>query len=223
MIAALALAAGLAAGVPEQAKPYLPILRQEVNSLWPTAQVAVLAAQVDHETACPIPTKCWNPRVEFNTSRERGAGFGQITQVFGRFDALGEMKARHKELYGWNWETTLYDPRYQLRALVLKNRDNYAQLSFATDVRERTAMMLVAYNAGLGGVFKDRALCRNTGGCDASRWYGGIETACTASKVPQKGYGLSFCDIRKRYPMDIQQNRAIRYEDWAKKIPGDAH
>jgi hypothetical protein len=124
------------------------------------------------------------------------------------------MRAKHKELQGWGWGETLYDPRYQLRGLLLKNRDNWGPLSFAADSREREAMMLVSYNSGLGGLFKDRAMCRNTAGCDASRWYGGIERTCTASKVPQSGYGLSFCDIRKRYPMDIQYNRANRYKPW---------
>lgn len=200
--------------IPVQAEPYLPILAQERAVHFQAVPTKVLAGLIDHETACPAPKKCWNPRVEFNTSRERGAGMGQITKVFGRFDALQEMKDRHPSLAGWNWETTLFDPRYQLRAVVLKNRDNHARLTFATDVRERQAFMLTAYNAGLGGVMKDRMLCRNTPGCDQNVWFGHVQTTCTASKTKLPGYGLTFCQIRGKYAADILFNRAPKYEGW---------
>ena len=200
--------------IPDQAVPFLPILAQERAAYFQEVPTKVLAGLIDHETACPVPRKCWNPKVNFETSRERGAGLGQITKVFGRFDALQEMRDKHPSLAGWNWETTLYDPRYQLRGIVLKNRDNYKHMSFAADMKEREAFMLTAYNAGVGGVLKDRTYCRNTANCDPSRWFGHVQTTCTASKTKLQGYGLTFCQIRGKYADDIMHNRAPRYEGW---------
>lgn len=194
------------------AAPILPILKAEIATHWPTAPFAVLAGQASHESACPNPRKCWNPRVEFNTSRERGAGILQITKVYGRFDALSELKAKHPSLEGWNWEKTLADPTFQMRGLVLKNRDNYSLMTFAENPRERIAFGVTAYNAGVGGVFKDRTLCRNTPGCNQNVWFGHVQTTCTASKVKLEGYGLTFCQIRAKYAHDIMFNRAPKYE-----------
>ena len=196
------------------AAPILPILKAEIAKHWPTAPFAVLAGQASHESACPIPRKCWNPRVEFNTTRERGAGILQITKVYGRFDALGELKAKHPSLEGWNWETTLTDPTFQMRGLVLKNRDNYSVMGFAPIEKERIAFSVTAFNAGVGGVMKDRTYCRNTANCDPSRWFGHVQTTCTASKTKLQGYGLTFCQIRGKYADDIMHNRAPRYEGW---------
>ena len=193
------------------AAPILPILQAEIQSNWPAAPFPLLAGQASHESACPAPKKCWNPKVEFNTARERGAGILQITKVYGRFDSLAEMKARHPELADWNWEKTLYVPQFQMRGLVLLNRDNYKHFEFAASERQRMAFTLTAYNAGVRGVFQDRALCRHTEGCKPNFWFGGVENTCTASKVKQKGYGLSFCEIRQRYARDIFE-RSVKYE-----------
>ena len=200
--------------IPDQAAPFLPILAQERAAYFQEVPTKVLAGLIDHETACPAPKKCWNPNVQFKTSREQGVGLLQITRVFGRFDALQEMRDKHPSLSGWNWETTLYEPRYQLRALVLKTRDNYSKMDFAADMKERQGFTITAHNSGVGGVYKDRALCRNTANCDPSRWFGHVQTTCTASKVKLQGYGLTFCQIRGKYADDIMHNRAPKYEGW---------
>lgn len=194
------------------AAPILPILKAEISKHWPTAPFAVLAGQASHESACPIPRKCWNPRVEFNTTRERGAGILQITKVYGRFDALAELRAKHPSLKDWNWETTLSDPTYQMRGLVLKSRDNYSLMTFAPQEQERIAFAVTAFNSGVGGVYKDRAYCRNTPGCDPTMWFNHVQNTCTASKTKLPGYGLTFCQIRGKYAADILFNRAPKYE-----------
>ncbi|WP_230678513.1 hypothetical protein, partial [Chromobacterium violaceum] len=101
----------------------LPLLSAAVAQHWPDMPSrSVLAAQVEQESG-------WRERAVLKTSREYGAGLGQFTKAYRadggvRFDAIREMAARHPELRGWNWGNA-FDPRYQLTAMVLKNRDNY--------------------------------------------------------------------------------------------------
>lgn len=194
--------------LPPQAMPHLPVLAAEAQRLRSPVPAWVMAGQVDHETACPQPRKCWNPRAEFRTVREQGVGLGQITRVFGRFDALAEMRAAHlAELAGWSWES-VGDARYQLRALVLKNSDNHRAL--APLFGDALAPVLTAYNRGVGGVRADRRLCEVTPGCDPSRWAGHVERACAGSKAVIAGTRLTACEISRRYAPDVLA-RAVKY------------
>ncbi|MGL5001309.1 MAG: hypothetical protein ACRDAM_00030, partial [Casimicrobium sp.] len=187
--------------IPPQAAPHLPVLVSEAARLRSPIPTHILAGQIDHETACPIKTKCWNQRVEFKTSREQGVGLGQITRVFGRFDAAAEMRALHRqELDGFTWssesgEAGIYNPKLQLRAVVLKNRDNHAVLAplFNGD----TLPVLTAYNRGVGGVRADRRLCQVTDGCDPSKWTGHVANTCASGTAIIPGTRMTACQISR--------------------------
>jgi hypothetical protein len=207
--------------IPEQAAPHLPVLVREAARLRSPVPTHVLAGQIDHETACPIKSKCWNPRVEFKTTREQGVGLGQITRVFGRFDAAAEMRAKHaQELDGFTWNTGVYDPALQIRAVVLKNRDNHATLSplFPNEL----APVLTAYNRGVGGVRADRRLCQVTTGCDPSKWARHVANTCASGTAIIPGTRMTACQISRKYAPDVV-TRAEKYRATtaAKTAKGD--
>jgi hypothetical protein len=205
--------------LPPQAVPHLPALVSEAARLRSPIPTHILAGQIDHETACPIKTKCWNPRVEFKTSREQGVGLGQITRVFGRFDAAAEMRAAHRqELEGFTWSgESIYDAKLQLRALVLKNRDNHAVLAplFGGDMLP----VLTAYNRGVGGVRADRRLCQVTAGCNPSKWADNVANTCASGTAIIPGTKMTACQISRKYAPDVVA-RSAKYEAVTKSKSG---
>lgn len=200
--------------VPANALKYAPILVSEVNLHWKEFKpVSILAGQVEKESCVSLKsTRCWTPYAELKTTRERGVGFGQITVVPGRFDALQEMvNANPVALKGWAWNSpSLYDPDLQLRALVLKNKTNWNRITGMATVQDHTDAMLIAYNGGLGNVIVSRRLCAATPGCDSTKWRGHAEKTSKLSKVVIAGYGKSFHDINRGYPGDVEL-RAVKY------------
>lgn len=203
--------------LPPLAHQYLPTLLQEQREHWPAMpDASVLAGQVEQETCISLRhARCWSPRAELRTSRERGVGLGQITRT-ARFDALAEMRAQFPQALGaWSWDgDSIYDPALQLRALVLMDRRNWGVITGAATVDDRLAMTLAAYNGGLGGLASDRALCRGTAGCDAGRWWGHVEHTSLKARATASGYGKSFFAINREYPLLIMRTRAERYRQW---------
>lgn len=210
----LSLAGGRAQAstIPRQALEHLPTLGRELATHWPDApEWSVLAGQVEKESCITLThSRCWNPRAELRTSREQGVGLGQITRT-ARFDALAELRAQFpRELAGWSWDSpNLYDPAFQLRAVVLMDRRNHRALA---DVPEpdRMDMALAAYNGGMGGLIGERKLCESTRGCDPRRWAGHVEKTSMKSRVKKPGYGQSFFDINRGYPPGVRA-RAEKY------------
>ncbi|OQS08149.1 lytic transglycosylase domain-containing protein [Chromobacterium violaceum] len=201
------MAAGLSAG----ALALLPLLSAAVAQHWPDMPSrSVLAAQVEQESG-------WREGAVLKTSREYGAGLGQFTKAYRadggvRFDAIREMAARHPELRGWNWGNA-FDPRYQLTAMVLKNRDNYRLIRWA-EGEDRLAMMDAAYNSGFGSVLQRRRRCANTDGCDPGRWFGGLERTSGQSTRRQSGYGQSFADITNTHVRNVMAVRRAKYRPY---------
>jgi hypothetical protein len=216
------LAAQAHAEVPKQAQPYLPLLKAERVKHWSDDPAPhVLGGLIDHESGCPNPRKCWNPRTEFNGKfkgtdirSERGVGFGQITIAWRRdgsvrMDALQDMVNRHPALAGWSWQN-VYDPGYQLRAMVLMSRDNFMALRAVRDPMQRIKFADAAYNGGLGGVRAERRACALQAGCDPQRWGGNVERVCLKSKVALYGQ-RSACDINRFHVVDVVEHRAPKY------------
>jgi hypothetical protein len=210
----MAISAGQMPDNPPLAKLYLPTLKVEVAKFWPEASPwSIMAAQVEQESCVSLKSKrCWNPKVELKTDREYGFGLGQLT-ITSKFNAFEEVRAMDKSMAGWQWEDR-YNASYQLRAIVLKNRANYRQMvKYSKDVQSQMAFTIAAYNGGLGGLIKDRVLCKNTQGCDPSLWFGHVERTSNKSRTPVKGYGKSFFDINREYVTNIVnlQPRRAKY------------
>lgn len=193
--------------LPPGAYLHLPVLIQEIDQSWRGVPYpSVLAAQVEQESR-------WKEKATLNmpANHELGVGLGQFTKT-NKFDAIAEMKGKYPTaLSGWGWDNA-YDVQYQARALVLKNRDNYAAIKWETkNDFERMAMMDAAYNGGYGGLLKRRTLCMKTPGCDPAIWFGNLELTSTQSRKPANGYKRSFADITNEHVNNVMNVRRAKY------------
>jgi hypothetical protein len=170
----------------ERSKPFLPILAAQVRGWWATAPYpSVFAGQVEQESG-------WKQKATLRTSREFGAGFSQVTKT-AKFDSIRELRSSFPTAFsGWGWSSNVYDPSYQLRAVILLDYRNYKSIIGTANDREHMAMALVSYNGGLGGLNSDRRICSVSPGCDPSKWFGNVEKFTSKAHTPVKGYGESF-------------------------------
>jgi len=199
--------------LPANAKLYLPMLKAEQQAYWADMSLpSALGAQIEQETCASLKSKsCWSPHAELRTSRERGVGLGQITRT-ARFDSLSEVVASNRQaLSGWGWSSNLYDPKYQLRALVLKDKQGYSMIRGASSEPDRLAFSFAAYNGGAGGVISDRKMCQATNGCDAGRWFGNVEHTSLKKKTAVAGYGVSFFQANRDYVRNVMVVRRSKY------------
>ncbi len=214
----LMVTASRAAEPPGAAKVYLPTLHIAQEQYWPAMPYpAVLGAQVEQETCISLTSRsCWNPHAELHTSREQGVGLGQLTRTFRSngavaMDALADIRQSFpKDLAGLSWENR-YDPALQLRALVMKDRQNFKLIQDVELPLERLAMTMAAYNGGLGGLNSDRKSCAGTPGCDPAVWFGNVEHTSLKAKAAVRGYGKSFFEINREYVVNVMQIRVKRY------------
>lgn len=219
--ALLALFGGNArADVPERAKQYLPLLKVEQTARWPDHPwPQMLGGMVEQETCVSLThSKCWSPLAQLKTKREEGAGLGQLTRAFHpdgrtRFDALAEVRERHPALRDLSWSNVYDRPDLQLRALVLKSRDDYLTFGPVRSIVNRLTFQLAAYNRGVGGIQAERRLCQITEGCDPQLWWGHVELTCTASRQPIYS-GRTACDINRSHVQKVVEVRAPRYRGW---------
>lgn len=206
--------------IPPAAEQYRLTFRDEQRAHWPDhPRPELLPALVEHESCVTLrSSRCWNPSSRLKSTREEGAGFGQITRAWGtngtlRFDALAEMRERHPALREWSWSNVYNRPDLQLRAVVLKVRGDYQSLGVVSDPIERLAMADAAYNGGLGGVNQERRACGLRAGCDPQRWWGNVEATCLKSRQPLYG-GRSACDINRHHVKDVLVVRSPKYRGW---------
>ncbi|HRJ63873.1 MAG TPA: hypothetical protein PLR59_05950 [Brevundimonas sp.] len=206
--------------IPVVAETHRATLAAEVAAHWADhPRPAVLPALVEHESCITLKhSRCWNPASRLKSTREEGAGLGQITRAWHadgrlRFDALAEMRDRHPALREWSWANVYERADLQLRAVVLKSRDNYQALRPVVDPDQRLAFADAAYNGGLGGVQRERRACGLKAACDPQQWWGHVEHVCLKSRAPLYG-NRSACDINRHHVHDVIRTRAPKYEGW---------
>ena len=204
-----------AATLPANFCLYGQTLKAEQLAHWPDhPDPAILAALVEQESCVSLKSpRCWNPAARLKTSREEGAGMGQITRAYRadgslRFDSLTALRNQYRaELGEWGWNNVYTRPDLQLRALVLMSRDNARTFRGAT---EWLAFGDAAYNGGPAGVKKERRACKLTEGCDPSLWFGHVEHVCLKSRRPLYG-NRNACDINREHVRNVMQVRRAKY------------
>jgi len=183
-----------------------------------------LGSLIEHESCISLThSRCWNPKSRLKSAREEGAGLGQITRAYRpdgsvRFDALAEIRSKHKnELYELSWSNVYERPDLQIRAVVLKSKDNYVYyMKKASSPFEALAFGDAAYNGGIGGLDKERRACQLAEGCDPSKWFGHVERYCLKSKAALYG-NRSACDINRHHVKDVLLIRAPKYQQFWKQ------
>lgn len=207
--------------IPPAAEAHRAVLATERDRHWPDHPAPeLLPALIEHESCITLRhSRCWNAASRLKSAREEGAGLGQITRAWNpdgrtRFDALAEMRDRHPALREWTWANVYIRPDLQIRAVVLKSRDNFQALRVVADPWQRLAFADAAYNGGLGGVTKERRACQVKAGCDPQKWFEHVERTCLKSRAPMYG-GRSACDINRHHVADVLLVRAPKYRRWA--------
>jgi hypothetical protein len=210
--------------IPPQAYNHFDDLNKEIKIYWPDHPMKhYFGSLIEHESCISLThSRCWNPKSRLKTSREEGAGFGQITRAYKsdgsiRFDALSELKALHpKELKEWNWGNVYTRSDLQLRAIVLKTKDNYNTLSSVKDPKERLYMTDVSYNQGIGRTKKDRQLCGLKKNCNPQIWFDNVEKSYSGTNKIIYGKRGPY-DISRHHVRDVFNIRLSKYQPY---IPG---
>lgn len=203
--------------IPKQAYTYAPMLKAEQARFWAVhPQPEMLAGLVEQESCLSLMhSRCWNPASRLKTTREEGAGLGQITRAYRkdgseRFDALAEMRSAHRELAGLSWDNVYLSPGLQLRAIVLKVQDDFKALAMIADPRLRLDFADGAYNAGRGRIADRRRACGLKAGCDPQVWFGHVEKVCLTGTAPLYGKRTA-CDIVKEHVTMVSRVRSAKY------------
>lgn len=212
--------------VPAAAQALAPLVTQEIDQHWPQApRRSYVGALIEKESCITLEHRhCWSPAARLKTSREEGAGLGQITRAWSasgalRFDALAETRAMDpRALQELTWANVYARADLGVRAILVKLRDchrRFEQLGIADDMA-RLAFCDAAYNGGLGGVQQERQLCALTAGCDPAQWFDHVEHHSNKSRTKWQGYGASAFDINRAHVRAtvLLEPRRWRYAQW---------
>ena len=212
--------------VPQPAQVLAPLVVQEIEQHWPAVpRRSYIGALIEKETCRTMTHRhCWSPAARLKTSREEGAGLGQMTRAWHasgalRFDALDETRALDPQaLQELTWDTVYLRADLGVRAILVKLRDchrRFERLGVDDDMT-RLAFCDAAYNGGLGGLQQDRKLCALSAGCDPGQWFGHVERHSNKSRAAWQGYGASAYDINRAHVRGtvLLEPRRWRYAEW---------
>lgn len=212
--------------VPANARLLAPLVVQEIDTHWPAVpRRSYIGALIEIESCVSLKSRaCWTTAARLKTSREEGAGLGQITRAWSkagalRFDSLAEVRAMDPaSLQELTWDTVYLRADLGVRAVLVKLRDCHARLKRLKVPGEmaRLAFCDAAYNGGFDGVQKERKLCALTKGCDPDQWFGHVELHSNKSRTAWQGYGASAFEINRahvRATVPLEPRR-WRYAEW---------
>lgn len=206
--------------IPPQAFTYSDTIKQELDKRFSELpKYEYVPALIEHESCISLThRRCWNPKSRLKTSREEGAGLGQLTRAYNpngslRFDKLSELRGKYKrDLSELSWGDVYSRPDLQIRSIVLMLREDYGKLYDVPDSMNRLAMVDNAYNGGMGGLQKERRACSLTKGCNPNVWFGHVEKHCLKSKKALYS-GRSVCEISRHHTSDVLKARLPKYID----------
>lgn len=212
--------------IPPQAMNHIHTLIEVQQSLFPEhPKPHYVPALIEHESCISLThSRCWNPKSRFKTSREEGGGFGQLTRAYRRdgslrFDALTELVIKHPvALNGLSWNTLYGSPTLQLKAIVLKLRDNWKRLKAVKNPIRRMMFVDASYNGGLTHVYRERSLCGLRKNCDPQQWFGNV-ASIKSVKSNRILYGnRSAWKINRDHVDDVILNRMMKYDKLYQEI-----
>lgn len=207
--------------IPDKAFLYKEIIKEELDNIFPDIpEYNYIPSLIEHESCISLThSRCWSPTSRLKTSREEGAGLGQLTRAYRsdgtiRFDKLTELKAAYKtELKDLYWDNIYQRPDLQIRAIVLLVRSDNNRLREVSDPVERLKMTDVAYNGGIGGLLKERRACGLAKGCDADVWFNNVELYCLKSKRILYS-NRNACDINRHHAEDVFHHKLPKYKKY---------
>jgi soluble lytic murein transglycosylase-like protein len=145
-----------AGDIPARAERYRSALIRCARAEWGlNAPTATMAAQVHQESA-------WNP----DARSAYAHGLAQFTP---------STAAWLPEVAPQVGKADPYNPGWALRALAAYDRWLHRRITDTENPCDRWAMVLSAYNGGLGWLGRDRRLARASG-LDPARWWAQVET-----------------------------------------------
>jgi hypothetical protein len=203
--------------VPENFLFHKDTLVKVVKESWPDITMPTLIpGLIEQETCITLKhSKCWSRMAKLETSREYGFGLGQLT-VTSRFNAFEEVKQLDSKLKGWQWDDR-FNAEFQMTAIVAMLKRNYRVFRNAEKELDHYAFSLASYNGGVGGIQSDQRICRNTPGCNSNLWFGHTEHTSLKQKTVVKGYGQSFFQINRKYPVNVLLIRRMKYKPYIDK------
>ena len=176
--------------LPRNAQHYQRDLTRHARNIWGMdAPVAMFGAQIHQES-------------RWRTDAQSTVGAQGIAQIM---PGTAEWVAGAYKL----GEPQPYSPGWAMRALVNYDRYLWQQIDAANPC-ERAAMMLSAYNGGLGWVYRDQQLAAKNGH-DRRRWFSMVE-------LFNAGRSKANFDENRNYPRVILIRWQPIYTSWGGTI-----
>lgn len=163
LIAAALLSAAASASWQSRAESYQRDLIREARIIYGiNAPIAMLAGQIHQESL-------WHPAAQSPYAN----GLTQFTP-----DTEAWIKTVYPDVLS---DSNAFDPQWAIRAMVRYDNWLYQRIR-AVDDCNRWAMVLAAYNGGLGWINRDKRLATKNG-ADALRWWDNVERYSTRSRA----------------------------------------
>jgi len=203
--------------IPSKAFSYKDIIKTEVNIYFKNIyDINYIPSLIEQESCISLThSRCWSPTSRLKTSREEGAGLGQITRAYNkngslRFDKLKELRDSNKQaLKDMYWDTIYQRPDLQIRAILILLKSDYNRINNNNKL-ERLKMTDAAYNGGVGGLLKEQRVCGIAANCDPNIWFKNVELYCLKSKKSLYG-SRSACDINREHTSTVFKIRLPKY------------
>ena len=181
--------------IPQGAYVYKDAVLQQQQKYFPTIPLPAYSFSLIEQESCIHlkHKKCWNPKSQLKTSREEGAGLGQLTRAYRedgslRFDSLQGIKNQYKQdLQDLSWSNIYQRPDLQIRAMTLMVRDTYKSLYDIKDPVHRLHFTDAAYNGGTRDIRKERIACGLKSNCNPQIWFDHVEHMKIKSTKPLYG------------------------------------
>lgn len=218
-IASPALPQSIKTFIPPAALTLKPTVVHQQELYFPTIPIkAYPFALIEQESCIHLKhSKCWNPRSQLKTSREEGAGLGQLTRAYKpdgtlRFDSLQGIRNQYKQdLEDLSWSNIYQRPDLQIRAMTLMLRDTYKGLYDVKDPIARLHFTDAAYNGGTRDLRKERVACGLKINCNPQIWFEHVEHMQVKSTKPLYGTRSAYF-INREHVENVFKLRLPKYE-----------